>query len=272
MKFRRAFTLIELLVVIAIIAILAALLLPSLASAKAKSQQVACLNNLKQLGVAWTMYVGENRGSLPSCEPYHPPIWTNTEAWVIGNAQTLPQDPGYGQVDPGVSDATNANCLTRGTLWPYTQSKDIYRCPLDRRTLDGVPYVRSYSMNNWMNGLSPAVWMPDLSPTNTVYKKDSEIPAPSKLFVFIDEHEDAVNDALFVVIVEPGYFMHDIPSLRHKKACPMSFADGHAEPFKFLCRDTMNWRLGGERIDEISSDGSTNMDVVNLRNVAYIRR
>ena len=89
----------------------------------------------------------------------------------LGNAQTVPQDPAYGQLDPGVSDATNAACLARGTLFHYTAAPGIYRCPMDDRNLNGVPYVRTYSMNNWMNGLSPARWNPALDAARQVFSR-----------------------------------------------------------------------------------------------------
>src|SRR5437870_4507533 len=76
-----AFTLIEVLVVVATIAILAALLLPALSSAKAKGKQVGCANNLKQLALAFQMYVADNEGRLPSNTPER----QGNSSWVVGN-------------------------------------------------------------------------------------------------------------------------------------------------------------------------------------------
>src|SRR2546430_16099826 len=79
-----AFTLIELLVIIAIIAILASLLLPVLATAKAKAQTINCINNSKQLTLCWVLYAGDNADRLV------PNIQFSTNSWVSGFLRQLP--------------------------------------------------------------------------------------------------------------------------------------------------------------------------------------
>src|SRR5688572_6031232 len=76
---QRGFTLIELLVVIAIIAILAGLLLPALGKSKTAAQGISCMNNLKQLQIAWLMYAEDHNGMLVPNEWY-----TSVGGWVLG--------------------------------------------------------------------------------------------------------------------------------------------------------------------------------------------
>src|ERR1041385_604318 len=231
-KGSNAFTLIELLVVIAIIAILAALLLPVLAKAKDKARTLACLNNLKQLEVCWHLYAVDNRDVLAP----------NNSVMLIGGGE-LAHDISWCP-DHAATD-TNTVDLQTGVLFPYNTSVAIYHCPSDYSHVTGpsgeiLPQLRnrSYNMSQSVNGYPGGVVLPSINITLPDWKKFSEItrPVPSQLFVFIDEHADTLLDAQFGNPAGMPYYplmWFDKPADRHNQGGNLSFADGHAERWRW---------------------------------------
>jgi len=243
MKKPKAFTLIELLVVIAIIAILMAILMPALNRVKEQGKRAACLGNMKQLALCWIIYADDNDDKIVNGEAYGggdglaptptsghhkgEQYWTGDDIGDFWAGINLPQD-------------MQNRAIRAGALFPYCKDENLYRCPTGMRG-----EMRTYTITDAMNGLYRTGTRNDTGNTGarngrTVLwvKRRAEItvPGPAYRIVFLDEGR----------ITPDSYATHyqseqwwDPPFVRHGDGTNVSYADGHADYWKFKGMKTL---------------------------------
>jgi len=211
------FTLIELLVVIAVIAILAALLLPALAKAKAKAQRTACLSNLKQWGIAISMYCHDNEDCIPR-ESFGTGSTLNTWGQAFAPSSA---DVWYNALPPQMNQLRAADYLTHRT--DFYERNSFFHCPTVRFPsgyLTDNNVLFSMSMNSKLIA-APAVTI-----------RTTEVAKPSDTVVFLENllaGETPVDPAQNLSeLGQPSSYASRFVA-RHDHSGNLVFIDGHAE-------------------------------------------
>jgi len=237
----KGFTLIELLVVIAIIAVLMAILMPSLNRAREQGKRAGCLNNLKQLGLAWIAYAGDNDDKIMNGEAENGTAGTCTtpttgrhkgEKWWVGTDC----HSGFmqGQKHP---ESIQIAAIRAGAMFPFVPELKVYRCPTGIRG-----EMRTYTITDAMNGLyRDGTHNGDVGVrvgrTVLWVKKTTEVsvPGPSYRLVFLDEGR--VTPDSYAVHYNAGRWW-DPPHTRHGDGTNVAFVDGHSDYWKWSSLET----------------------------------
>jgi prepilin-type N-terminal cleavage/methylation domain-containing protein/prepilin-type processing-associated H-X9-DG protein len=225
---RAGFTLVELLVVMAIIAIIAALLLPALGQAREKARVIQCLNNLRQVGLGFQLYLSDHAWTFPTSAP-HSGLGPQPEDWVWWQIENgVMRDPKQGSVIPFIGN----------------YNPRLLRCPSDRdaesreslwRANPGAEqYLYSYSLNAHSDrGMASFI-----SRDRSVILKNklTSILNPATK-IMLAEEKGGTEDGPGVAVIDDGRWVppgYPLTS-RHRKRANATFADLHVEsvPFDF---------------------------------------
>jgi prepilin-type processing-associated H-X9-DG protein/prepilin-type N-terminal cleavage/methylation domain-containing protein len=222
-----AFTLVELLVALAVIALLAALLLPALTRAKAKAQSVVCANNLRQLGIAFMLYVDDNLDTFP------------TGAAASG-LSAQPEDWIWWQFETGPTGRQTMRDSRGSALSPYLGGyrSSYFRCPIDKDALaremtwkanrNKELYTYSYSLNaHSMQGMASYI---SKDRSQVFRSKINRVVTPSQK-IMLAEEKGSPNDGPGTASIDDGRWQPlGYPlTMRHSGKANVTFADGHGQ-------------------------------------------
>jgi prepilin-type N-terminal cleavage/methylation domain-containing protein/prepilin-type processing-associated H-X9-DG protein len=229
MNKRKGFTLIELLVGIAIIALLMGILIPALNRAREHGKRVVCLNNVKQLTLAWIMYADDNDGRICAANIGH-----SDHGWVAA-------------MDVSDSVESQIRSMKMGKMYPYCSDLKLYKCPTGIRG-----EMRTYSIAQSMNTNVGS------SSKGKVLKNKTEILRPGERMVFVDEGR--ISNFAFAIHHKEATWK-DRPPLRHGNGTNFSFADGHSEYWKW--KDPLTIKFGNA--ESVGSHQPNNPDLVRVQ-------
>lgn len=234
-QFRGGFTIIELLVVTGTIALLLMVVTPAFSRMKPNGYAARCLNNVRQLALAWQMYADDNAGRMVinlhgsanlggAGDVVYGKNWAS--GWM--DWSTMPDNtntaflanPRYARLASYLSGATN-----------------VFKCPADKyvslpqQAMGWAQRARSYSASIYL-GAGNA----EQGPTDPIYRhvfkmSDMLYPSPAQTWVNVEEHADSINDAAFFSPHQTQWI--DNPATYHNGAASFSFADGHSEMHKW---------------------------------------
>ena len=233
--------------VIAIIAILAALLLPALALAKGKAVGANCLNNQKQLGLAFWMYAGDNEDELTRLSYYNSKLRRSIGLGAGG----FWAHPGNPTPPSSFSPITGKGSwlerrmrlvkysLSVSPLYQYASSHGSYHCPGDLRTKKLVGRSAwaygSYSKTNPMGGEHGWQGSSVSSGPQPWFTHMSQVKDPAMSIVFSEETDPRTeNRGTWVIDVKPSPGWVDQLAVFHGNDSSFGFADGHSENHRWV--------------------------------------
>ena len=244
---RAGFTLIELLVVVAVIAVLMAILMPALQRAREQGKRAVCLSNVKQFGLSWVMYADENDQKIVNAC-----TWENTEGHVDS------EEPCWLYFhNDWDTEELRVDGIMRGAMWPYIKALKIYKCPTGIRG-----EVNTYAIVDAMNGAMASTAIG--APKERYIRRRTQIKRPGERLVYVDEGKTSTQS--WTIYYNQASWW-DTPPVRHGEGTNFSFADGHAEYWKWRDKRTVKLAHGASEYAALDD----NQDIQRVQRAAWGR-